>query len=1171
MRGSTTPPTFDLFTIVVIAVFALDGLAAAGRAQDKPNPNESPPVAAMNELTIESVQGRIKKLDDNKELDPAVKTKLVDTYTKAMEQLRAAADSTARGDQQLKLIREAPDSLQTIKAELAVPRSDPPELIPKDATLVQVQQLLSQAEMNLADSQKSLQTLQDEPQRRANRRLEVPKLADAAKLQLQEIDKLLDAKPSPDEPVEVTTAARLLLEARKKAITAETTATQIELQMYEATGELLASQRDRAARRVAIADSQVKELRSGVNERRRQEAERQALEARKTSAQAHPVVRAIADANADLAKRRQTLVGKIEATTREFEQIDQQATSLDERFKKITKRYETAGGTTAIGLLLRKQRDELPNVGSHQRRIKQRSVEISETYLDLIDDEEKRNDLATLDERVKATLNGVTTTVPEAEREAFNLFLEAEVRRVLEAQRAVYDSLIADTNSFLDKLVELDGRERQLVAKAGEVAKYCDERILWIRSTTGLSRSHLRQLGTSFAWLVDPVGWREVGSALKAELVEHTALTAIAALVVLVLILLQRPLRRTTSLLGEQAERSNNISYLPTLRVFVTTGLLALLWPGLMGYLGLRLIASENGSDFVAALGHALRETSIVFGTLELFRQVCRRHGLGEAHFDWEPAAVRLVNVASWWFIACGLPLILVVTMTESQSGEIIKNSLGRLAFVCSLAVLAGCMHFVMRLAGGAFEKVYAAAPQSWASRLQRGWYLLSLGAPVALGGLAITGYYYTALQLAWRLLATSWLVMGLWIVYAALIRWTLLSYRDLAMRKNRERRAAAEAAAATAGTTTSVPGPAAKAQAEVVKLSDINKQTRKALQLALTVGLVAGLWLVWIDVLPALGVLRHVNLWMVETTSTVGTATATVLQPVTLANVLLAVVVVAVTFAASRNLPSLLEITLLQRLPLDPGVRYAITTISQYTITAVGLVTAFGTIGIGWSKVQWLIAAISVGLGFGLQEIFANFVSGLILLFERPVRLGDIVTVDNVTGPITRIQMRATTITDWDMRELVVPNKEFITGRVMNWTLSTTVARMAITVGVAYGTDPDLVRSLLMQVATRNPLVLKDPAPHALFNEFGDSTLNFILRVYMASMNVYIELRHTLLAEIASEFQKAGIEIAFPQRDIHIRSGELPTESLDEQSVANGRTSATGEHSGSATERSSR
>ena len=1140
MHGSRMHRLSVLFS--VITAITIGCLPAFGRAQEKSNSKESTLVPANSELTIESIQARVKALDENKELDPAVKTRLTEVYSKTLEHLRAAAESVARSEQQAKLIREAPETLETLRAELAVPPSDKPPEVPADATLVQVQQMLSRVEIELTDAQKSLQTLQDEPKRRADRRLEIPKLADANKLQIQELDKQLELKPSPDEPAELSVATKLLLEARKKAIATETAARQQELQLFEATGELLSTQRDKAARRLAEFENQVKALRTIVNDKRRQEAERQAQEAHRTSAQAHPAVRKVAEQNADLAKLRQALAGKIEQTARELEQMDQQVTTLEEQFKKITKRFETAGGTEAIGLLLRKQRDELPDARVHERKIQQRTAEISSTYLELIEYEEKRNELATLDPHVNEILKDLDATGADSALD----FLEEEVRSVLQAQRAVYDSLISDTNSFLDKLVELDLHERQLITKADEFAKYCDERILWIRSATVFGWSHLKQLGVSVAWLIDPRGWREIGSTLWGDVVNQPVPTAFAALILLILMLVQRPLRTSIGAHGKQAERSNITSYLPTLHAFVATGLLALLWPGLIGYLGLRLVAAEGGSEFVAAFGWGLEVTAVVFMTLELLRQVCRRGGMGEAHFDWDVHTTRQVRKTLWWFIVCSLPFNLIVSMTESQSSELIKNSLGRLAFVGWLTVLTLCAHRLLRSSGGAFEKTYAATPEAWTSRLQRAWHMLAVGAPIALGILAFGGYYYTALELASRLLATCWLAIGLLIMHAALIRWSLLSYRSLAMRKARERRAAAEAAATASGSAGQPAAAVVNIQPEV-KLSDINKQTRKALQLTMGVGLVAGLWLVWIDVLPALGALRHVELWMVEATSTTGAVTTTVLQPITLANVLLAIVLAFLTIAAGRNLPGLLEIAVLQRLPLDPGVRYAITTVCQYAITAAGLVGAFGAIGIGWSKVQWLVAAISVGLGFGLQEIFANFVSGLILLFERPVRLGDIVTVGEVTGHVTRIQMRATTITDWDMRELVVPNKEFITDRVMNWTLSNTTSRMSVTVGVAYGTDPDLVRSLLLQVATRNSLVSKEIPPHALFDQFGDSTLNFVLRVYMASRDVFLQLRHELYSEIAREFQKAGIEIAFPQRDIHIRTARASASTFEQ------------------------
>ena len=188
--------------------------------------------------------------------------------------------------------------------------------------------------------------------------------------------------------------------------------------------------------------------------------------------------------------------------------------------------------------------------------------------------------------------------------------------------------------------------------------------------------------------------------------------------------------------------------------------------------------------------------------------------------------------------------------------------------------------------------------------------------------------------------------------------------------------------------------------------------------------------------------------------------------------------IVLATTVIAAKNIPGLLEMAVLQHLPFDAGARYAVATVCRYLITVVGrAVVLAASLGVGWSKVQWLVAAMGLGLGFGLQEIFANFISGLIILFERPVRVGDVVTIDDVTGVVSRIRIRATTITDGDRKELIIPNKEFITGRVLNWTLTDPVNRVVINVGVAYGSDTQLAAEILLRVAQNHPARAGRPA----------------------------------------------------------------------------------------------
>ena len=241
----------------------------------------------------------------------------------------------------------------------------------------------------------------------------------------------------------------------------------------------------------------------------------------------------------------------------------------------------------------------------------------------------------------------------------------------------------------------------------------------------------------------------------------------------------------------------------------------------------------------------------------------------------------------------------------------------------------------------------------------------------------------------------------------------------------------------------------------------------------------------------------------------------------------------------ASKNLPGLLEITILNRLGMDAGGRHAFSTLCRYAITAIGIIVFFKTIGFQWSSVQWLIAALGVGLGFGLQEIVANFISGIIVLFERPFRVGDTVTVGNVSGTVSRIRIRATNILDWDRKELIVPNKEFITGQLVNWSLADPISRFIIKVGIAYGSDVELAEKLLIKVLDENPLVLKEPKPTAYFLGFGDNSLNFELRIFIGNIDHWMPTRHELHKAIDREFRKAGIVISFPQRDVHFDSDQ--------------------------------
>ncbi|MEO5351126.1 MAG: mechanosensitive ion channel [Magnetococcus sp. YQC-3] len=241
------------------------------------------------------------------------------------------------------------------------------------------------------------------------------------------------------------------------------------------------------------------------------------------------------------------------------------------------------------------------------------------------------------------------------------------------------------------------------------------------------------------------------------------------------------------------------------------------------------------------------------------------------------------------------------------------------------------------------------------------------------------------------------------------------------------------------------------------------------------------------------------------------------------------------------KHLPRIYELLLFSWLSLDAGSRYAVLTISRYLIFIIGLLTALNNLHLDIAKIGWLVAAISVGIGFGLQEIVANFVSGIILLLERPVRVGDMITIGNtITGRITRINIRATTVLNTDYQEQLIPNRDLITKEVTNWTLANNTLRIVVPIGVAYGSDIGQVKQLLLDLARAQPEVLAEPPPEALFTHHGASSLDFELRVFLPDPGLRWVIRDRLNTEINRAFIQHGIEIPFPQQEVRIRASEL-------------------------------
>lgn len=554
--------------------------------------------------------------------------------------------------------------------------------------------------------------------------------------------------------------------------------------------------------------------------------------------------------------------------------------------------------------------------------------------------------------------------------------------------------------------------------------------------------------------------------------------------------------------------------YAPPLIAGALVVISALFVPLLLFFLAWQLGPPFEKSTLPGALCSSLIFSIPLFFIFISVHKSLSPSGLAEKYLNWQPRLCRAFAKTSRGVILFCLPMQIIYTSLEWFEGGRWNDSLGRLLFILNMGILSGFLYQTSRRLSFETKNLTPKTAHRHSIHLGMLW---SICLPVALIVMAAVGFYFTSLQLSWRLFWSYAILMAIGLLTSFVGRLLLTTQFRIKLRHLED------------------SAHEATDRDDKIDIAGITGQVNRLLRITATVATIVIGWQIWAGVLPAIGWLDQVGLWDAARDFSVNGVTPLV----TLRHLLIAVGLLGITVMLSRNLPGLLEIVLLDRLPLDRGGRYAISFVIRYMVGVVGILLAFRWVGFSWTSVQWLAAGLTVGLGFGLQEVFANLVSGIIILVERPIRVGDFVTVNQVTGTVTRMELRATTIRDLDHRESIIPNKRFITEDVTNWTLSDTLSRIVLPVGVAYGSDTRKVQQTLYGVASGNDKVVSTPEPEVVFQGFGDSTLNFELKVMIPNRELYFKVQHELNMAIDIAFRSENIEIAFPQQDVHLHGLE--------------------------------
>jgi potassium efflux system protein len=879
--------------------------------------------------------------------------------------------------------------------------------------------------------------------------------------------------------------------------------------------ELLSAQRDQLTRQVALLEEYLLAMERQAGLLRQGEADEVIAAAETAQADAlgkHPLVQQLANKNAVFS----STLGARSTAINGFRDRELEAEALAQNFerdlKTIERKLEILGMNKTVGEILREQAVRLPGKKATERELTAIALEIGASSLRRLELQDEKRELRDVQVYIDSEL--ARANVVQVGSISIDL-LDLSLNR-----RELVGRAIDVENTYARALTDLDFSVHRLASAVEEYRAFISERLLWVQSRDSLSWSLFTDIPGQITESFTPSRWLQAGSWLLSDL--HRRPLSLLLLAVFFILLYVTPTIKTRLFAtGHAVGFVRSDSFADTLRALSYSLILMLKWPLLMLLIALPFKYHEAEVGLEAALFYAFSRTTVYFLGLEFMRTLLLPRGLVEAHFRWPTQRVVSLNRRVRRFEQIFLPAVFFTIFFDRLYPTDVGGSLGTFALMISLLSMAYFFYRMPRFVQNKMD-LFLAEPKAringyWGSAVRT----ILAWTPIVMIVSVLFGYNYTAIEFTLLLIQTVFLFTGMLLLHELGMRWLRLTRRRLRLKVQE-----GIAQAAVEDSDTYIDEEMLEHDPEI-----LDDEGTKFLNTLLLFGSMLGVAVVWSDVFPALGILDSVELWQ-RTDSVNG---EDLVVQITLADFFSALAIGIVGWVVVRRLPSLLEILLRQRMDVGAASAYAVGIVTKYVITTAIFVTVLSMLGGSWSQIQWAVAALSLGIGFGLQEIVANFFSGLIILFEQPIRVGDTVTVGETSGVVTKIQMRATTIRDWDRRELLVPNKEFVTSRLLNWSLTDPVTRIHIEVGVAYGSDVDQALEIVRQAALAHPMVMADPAPFVTFDKFGADSLELTLRCYVEELDKRLSIASAIRLDINRNLKEASIVVAYPQRDVHL------------------------------------
>ncbi|MBP8185140.1 MAG: mechanosensitive channel MscK, partial [Pseudomonas sp.] len=1043
-------------------------------------------------------------------LDTLAERKLPEAEQKALqgvlEQTLGFLQQASLSDKALAQLKAqlagAPEQISQAKRELARLKASTVKPITQryaNAETSQLEQVLSELSSQLALWQSALSEANSQIITAQTRPERAQAEISSSQTRLQAISNLL--KASKDKLI--SPEQRGLLLSEQAALNAQLLLLRSELANNSLLQDIGSSQRDLLVEQIARAEQKTRELQSLINDKRQAQSE-------KTVAQLSAEVEKVGSVSV-LAKETATnlkISDYLLSSTTRLNQLTEQnlktsqlQNSIDQSTQALDEQIEVLSGSLLLAKILNQQKQLLPKI-IVEKGLADEIADIRLGQFELGQQREKISNPSAYVDSLLASQPSSDVT-PQLRQTLLDLVV---------TRAALMDDLNHELNERLNQSITLQLNQKQLQSTAQALRATLDEQLFWIPSNRPLDGAWLLQAPAQFKQELAAVPWGAALTQLWASLIDQPLLFLPLLLLIGALLYYRRFLLQKLGELHGDIGHFKRDSQLHTPLALLLNLLLALpvaMFLALCGY-----ILQADAHTLNTSFGMALIKMAGVWMLFYTTYRILSPGGVAELHFRWNRPQVAFLHAQIRKLGFLVMALVAVSTVAQHQQDVLDKDVIGiAIVFTCflSMAWLLGKM-------------VFSEPIREHASPLRQVIGIGFIALPLVLSVAAGLGYFYTALKLSDRLIETLYLLIIWLIVEATFVRGLAVAARRLAYQRAQTKRLAQAKDGGESGDISEEPA---------LHIDQVNEQSMRLISLALFGLLLAGLYWVWADLISVFAYLDNVTLYEYSG----GSGDSTSMVPISLSDLLGAIVIIFVATALARNLPGLLEVLVLSRLNLAQGSAYATTTLLSYSIAAVGFVATLSTLGVSWDKLQWLVAALSLGIGFGMQEIFANFISGLIILFERPVRIGDTVTIGALSGTVSRIQIRATTITDFDRKEIIVPNKTFVTDQLINWSLTDTVTRVVISIGLAYETDLELARRLILQAVEGNVRVLREPEPQLFFMNIGASTFNFDLRFHVRELGDRLLASDELLSKIVMSFREHKVEMAFNQMDIFVKN----------------------------------